>query len=331
MNPLYSLAVVDDEPTIREGIAMALGSTYEVRLFASAEEALALFGAAPPDMVLLDVGLPGMNGLEALGRIRALSPGSLVVMITAFEDVETVVTAMRQGAYDYVVKPLHMDNLRVIIRNGLETLRFQKEIHALQEESLKEIIPFFIGASQAIQGVMEFVEQVAPSPDTPVLIVGETGTGKELVASAIHYRSPNFRGELVTVNCAAIPRDLVESELFGYEEGAFSGAKVSGKKGLIDRAAHGTLFLDEVGDLSLEAQAKLLRFVEVLSGGRYQKGQDQYQGGVGHQPGSCGNDQQESVPAGLIFPAWGDPGGCPLPEPAAGGYPAAGGTFPGAI
>jgi transcriptional regulator with PAS, ATPase and Fis domain len=170
---------------------------------------------------------------------------------------------MKLGAYDYVVKPLYMDGLEVTIRNALETIRLRKEVKALQEKHLKDHIPCFIGESNAIQDVMEFIKMVAKSPDTPILIRGETGTGKELIASAIHYNSPNFKAPFATVNCAAIPKDLIESELFGYEKGAFSGAGASGKKGLIEEAANGTLFLDEVGDLSLEAQAKLLRFLEL--------------------------------------------------------------------
>jgi DNA-binding NtrC family response regulator len=186
----------------------------------------------------------------------------LVIMITAYEDIETVVAAMKLGAYDYVVKPLHMDSLELSIKNALETITLRKEVHQLQARYLQENLPCFIGESRAILDVMDFVEDVAKSPDTPVMLVGETGTGKELIASSIHYRSPNYKGPLITVNCAAIPTDLIESELFGYEKGAFSGAQTSGKKGLIEAAANGTLFLDEVGDLSLEAQAKLLRFLE---------------------------------------------------------------------
>jgi len=169
---------------------------------------------------------------------------------------------MKLGAYDYVVKPIHMDALEVTIGNAIETIRLRKEVQILQEQFLKENVPCFIGESNAIQDVMELIGVVAKSPDTPILIVGETGTGKELIASAIHYRSPNFKGPFIAVNCGAIPKDLVESELFGYEKGAFSGASASGKKGLIEQAVNGTLFLDEVGDLSPEAQAKLLRFLE---------------------------------------------------------------------
>ena len=169
---------------------------------------------------------------------------------------------MKGGAFDYMVKPIHPETLEVNVGNALETVRLKKEVRELQERSLRENVPMFIGESNAVQDVMEFVEAVAKSPDTPILIVGETGTGKELVAGAIHYRSPNFRGPLVSVNCASIPRELIESELFGYEKGAFTGASLGGKKGLVEQAAGGTLFLDEVGDLSLEAQAKLLRFLE---------------------------------------------------------------------
>jgi DNA-binding NtrC family response regulator len=258
----YSIFVVDDEESVREGLTMALETDYQVKAFSSAEAAIASMNNNPPDLVLLDIGLPGMNGIEALGRIKRLYPDILIVMITAYEDIKTVISAMKLGAHDYIVKPIHMDTLEVTIRNALETIRLRKEVRLLQEKYLKENLPYFIGESRVIQDVMDFVQTVARSPDTPILILGETGTGKELIASAVHYRSPNFEGPLITVNCGAIPYDLVESELFGYEKGAFSGASASGKKGLVEQAANGTLFLDEVGDLNMAAQAKLLRFLE---------------------------------------------------------------------
>lgn len=258
----YSIYIVDDDKTIREGIAMALEEDYEVKAFSSAEGAIDALRKKTPDLVLLDIGLPGINGIEALNEIRTQSPDILIIMITAYEDINTVIAAMKLGAYDYVVKPLHMEELELTIGNALESIRLRKEVQILQEKYLKENVTCFIGESNAIQDVMELIEMVAKSPDTPIIIIGETGTGKELIASSIHYRSPNFKGPLITVNCAAIPKDLIESELFGYEKGAFSGASASGKKGLIEEAANGTLFLDEIGDLSLEAQAKLLRFLE---------------------------------------------------------------------
>jgi two-component system response regulator AtoC len=258
----YSIYVVDDEEVVREGVALALTRDYQVETFPKAEAALEALENDFPDLILLDIGLPGMSGIEALKEIKRLYPEILIIMITAYEDVTTVVSAMKLGAYDYVVKPLHMDALIVNVQNALETIRMRKEIKALCENYLKENLPCFIGDSNAIQDVMEVVRKVAQSLDTSILILGETGTGKELIAKAIHYRSPNFKGPLITVNCAAIPKELIESELFGYEKGAFSGASVSGKIGFVEKAENGTLFLDEVGDLSMEAQAKLLRFLE---------------------------------------------------------------------
>jgi len=260
----YGIYVVDDEPLIRDGIRMALQDDYRLNVFSDAESALdAMQTDTPPDLVLLDVGLPGMNGIEALKIIKKRKPEILVIMITAYEDIETVIAAMKTGAHDYVVKPLHMDGLEVTIHNALDTIRLRKEVQALQERCLRENAPFFIGESNAIQSVMDVVKKVAASPDTPILITGETGTGKELIASAIHYYSPRFNGPFATVNCAAISKDIIESELFGYEKGAFSGAAAGGKKGLVEAAEGGTLFLDEVGDLSPDAQAKLLRFLEL--------------------------------------------------------------------
>jgi DNA-binding NtrC family response regulator len=258
----YSIYIIDDEKTVREGITMALGADYRVDSFSTAERAIGAIKNKPPDLILLDIGLPSMDGIEALRKIKSLYPEILVIMITAYEDINSVISAMKLGAYDYVVKPIHMDRLEVTIQNALETISLRKEVQVLQGKYLKENFGCFIGESNAILDVMEFIDMVAKSPDTPILICGETGTGKELIASAIHYRSPNFKGKLIAVNCASIPRDLIESELFGYEKGAFTGARAFGKKGLIEEAANGTLFLDEVGDLSLEAQATLLRFLE---------------------------------------------------------------------
>lgn len=258
----FSIALIDDEESIREGISIALGTLYDISTFGVAEDALESIEKNPPDLILLDIGLPGMSGIEALGRFKVMLPDTPVIMITAYEDINTVISAMKSGAYDYIVKPIIMDGLEATIRNALESIRLRKEVRLLQEKYLQDSHPLFIAESNEIKDVMELIRIVAKSPDTPVLILGETGTGKELMASAIHYHSPNFNGPFVTVNCAAIPKDLIESELFGYEKGAFSGAGQAGKRGLIEDASEGTLFLDEVGDLSLEAQAKLLRFLE---------------------------------------------------------------------
>jgi DNA-binding NtrC family response regulator len=258
----FSLYIIDDEQSIRASVVAGLKKLYQIRAFPSAEDALQEITQDRPDLVLLDIGLPGMSGLAALQEIKKLHPDALVIMITAFDGIDTVIAAMKSGAYDYVVKPLQLDTLRVSIGNALESIRMRKEIQALQEQSLRDNVPCFIGESNVIQDVMDFVEKVARSADTPILICGQTGTGKELIAKAIHYKSPNFGGPFVAINCAAIPRELIESELFGYEKGAFSGALPGGKKGLIEEAAEGTLFLDEIGDLSPAAQAKLLRFLQ---------------------------------------------------------------------
>jgi len=258
----YSIYIVDDEESLARGIALSLDKRYETKTFFTAESALDAIRKDPPDLVLLDISLPGKNGIEALREIKQDCPDVLVIMITAFEEIETVITAMRLGAYDYVVKPIKLDTLEVSIRNALETIRLKKEVKLLQEKYLQENLPFFSGRSSVIQDVMRLAENVSRSPDTTVLILGESGSGKELIANFIHFKSPNFEGPLITVNCAAIPKDLLESELFGYEKGAFSGARSSGKQGLIEQASNGSLFLDEIGDLSPDAQAKLLRFLE---------------------------------------------------------------------
>ncbi|WP_300673724.1 sigma-54 dependent transcriptional regulator [Desulfoluna sp.] len=258
----FNIFIVDDEETIREGITLALSDRYTLQGFADAETAIVGVMEAPPDLILLDIGLPGMDGVEALGKIKGIHPEALVIMITAYEDINSVITCMKKGAYDYIIKPIHMEGLENTIENALESIRLRKEVRALQERQLTENMPCFIGESNAIHDIMEFIAMVAKSPDTPVLILGETGTGKELIASTIHYRSPNFKGPFVTVNCAAIHKELIESELFGYEKGAFSGASTTGKAGLIEAAEGGTLFLDEVGDMGLDTQAKLLRFLE---------------------------------------------------------------------
>ena len=258
----YSIYVIDDEESLASAVAAALNNTYEARAFFTAEDGLAAVKESSPDLILLDIGLPGMSGIEALTEIKKIDPQIMVIMITAFEETQTVVTAMRSGAHDYVVKPIDMETLEVTIHNALQSIRLRKEVQALQEECLKENLPFIVGKSKAIESAINIVTKVAISPDTPVLILGESGTGKELLAKAVHYHSPLYQGAMITVNSAALPKELVESELFGYEPGAFSGALPGGKKGMVEEAHGGTLFLDEIGDLNLDAQAKLLRFLE---------------------------------------------------------------------
>ncbi len=258
----YSIYLIDDEESIRQGIGISLKRDYEIETFADAESALKRIEISVPDLILLDIGLPGMNGIEALKEIKKIDPRIIVIMITGFEEIDTVISSMKAGAYDYIVKPIRIKVLKHSLNKALETIRLQKEVRELQEKAVSENMPCIVGESNVIQNIIQFIRKAASSPDTPILITGESGTGKDLIAKAIHYQSPNFGGPYVTLNCAAIPNELIESELFGYEKGAFSGAQPSGKRGLLEEADGGTLFLDEIGDLSLNAQAKLLRWLE---------------------------------------------------------------------
>ena len=233
----YTIYIIDDDPDLREVLCVALETQFQVKAFSTATSGIDAIKDDPPDLILLDIGLPDMSGVDALGEIKRLQPNVLVIMVTASTDINTAISTMKLGASDYMMKPINLDALEVAVQNALEKIRLRKEVQILQEKYLKENIPCFVGESNAIQDVMQFVDKVAKAHDTPVLILGETGTGKELIASAIHYKSPNFNGPFVTLNCSAIPKDLIESELFGYEKGAFTGAKAAGKKGLVEQAA----------------------------------------------------------------------------------------------
>lgn len=258
----FRIFLIDDDESIRTGIGLNLKKEYQIETFAEAKSALSAVEQQSPDLILLDIGLPGLSGIDALARIKSIDPNILVIVITGFEDIDTVISAMRLGAYDYIVKPIQIDPLKHCIKNALDTIRLKKEVQQLKLKALKENMPCIVGESDAISDIISFIRKAATSPDTPILISGESGTGKELIASTIHYQSPNFQGPFVTLNCAAIPNELVESELFGYEKGAFSGANASGKKGMLETADGGTLFLDEIGDLNQPAQAKLLRWLD---------------------------------------------------------------------
>jgi len=258
----YAVSIVDDEESIREGLELLLSELYEIKGYYDAESFLSDLDTKVPDLVLMDIGLPAMSGIDALSIIKKKIPDLPVIMITAFEDIQMVIQSMKIGAFDFILKPINPDILELTIEKAIASIALRKEVKVLQEKYLKDNQPCFIAKSKNIEDVMGFINMVAKSPDTPIMIFGETGTGKELIAKAIHARSPVFQGPFVAVNCAAFPDELLESELFGYVEGAFSGASKKGKKGFIEEAAKGTLFLDEVADLSLPGQAKLLRFLE---------------------------------------------------------------------
>jgi two-component system response regulator AtoC len=258
----YTIAIVDDEETIRDSLDLILGDRYTIRLYEDAESFVASLEDSLPDVVLMDIGLPVMNGIEALKIFKTRAANTPVIMISAYEDINMVITSMKIGAYDFILKPINPDLLEMTIKKAISSIALIKEVQVLQEKFLKENEPCFIGESKNIENIMDFINLVSKSRDTPIMILGETGTGKELIAKAIHARSPVFEGPFVAVNCSAFPEELIESELFGYEPGAFSGAKREGKRGFIEEADQGTLFLDEVADLSPAGQAKLLRFLE---------------------------------------------------------------------
>jgi DNA-binding NtrC family response regulator len=250
--------VVDDDAPVRASLRRALEEAgHAVAEAGDGEEALAWLGAQPADVVLLDINLPGLGGLDALPRIRETAPDTSVIMVTGEATLANAMRAGQRGAYDFIEKPVDLAHLAGVVAEAGRLTRMRRGLPAAGAAGA----PFgMVGRSPALQALVEQVRRVAPSQGR-VLITGENGAGKELVAHAIHALSKRAAGPFVKLNCAAIPRDLVESELFGYERGAFTGAMQS-KKGRLELADGGTLFLDEVGDLSREAQAKLLRAIE---------------------------------------------------------------------
>jgi len=251
--------IVDDEKGIREALKQVLEfEELEVQTGASGHEALRLYAEFRPHLVFLDVKMQGMDGIETLARLRQLDPQAQVVMISGHGTIQTAVEATQLGAYDFLEKPLDTDRILLTLRNALhhvdlasENVRLRAEVQAQHE---------IVGSSRVITQVIERLEKVAPTP-ARVLITGANGTGKELVARAIHALSPRARGPFVEVNCAAIPTELIESELFGHVKGSFTGA-FADRAGKFELADGGTLFLDEIGDMSLSAQAKVLRVLQ---------------------------------------------------------------------
>jgi putative PEP-CTERM system response regulator len=258
---MRSVLVVDDEVGARESLRMILKTDYEVFLAKDAEEAFIQIKERSPDIILLDIILPDLDGLKVLEKIKQTEPEMTVIMITATKTVKTAVEAMKLGAYDYVTKPFDIDELRLIISRALSTKSLKEENKRLREEINKSLgFGNIIGKSKEMREIFKVVRQIADSKST-VLIMGESGTGKELISRAIHYNSSRKSYPFITINCAAIPETLIESELFGHEKGAFTDA-IKTKKGLFEEADGGTLFLDEIGELSLTTQAKILRFLE---------------------------------------------------------------------
>jgi DNA-binding NtrC family response regulator len=258
-DPTGTILIVDDHRAVREELAFQLGyDGWQTREAADGPGGVAMANDAQVDLVLLDVKLPGLDGLEALAQIKAARPELPVVMISGHGDLDTAVLAVRRGAYDFLQKPFAKDRLLLSIRNAMRASRLQRENVSLRAAIANEHQLF--GASTAIAQVRATIGKVAPT-EVAVLVTGDNGTGKELVARQVHLQSRRASGPFIALNCASIPAELVESELFGHEKGAFTGA-IATRIGAFEQADGGTLFLDEVGDMPPAMQAKLLRALE---------------------------------------------------------------------
>ncbi len=256
---METILVVDDEESIRlslEGILLDEG--YRALFASNGEDAISIALEEDPDLILLDIWMPGIDGMETLARIKESRPNQPVIMMSGHGTIETAVRATRLGAYDFIEKPLSLEKILLSIQNAMKVGHLMAENQALKAKINKE--HEMIGESQPIMHMKNQINIAAPSNGW-VLITGENGTGKELVARAIHHQSARFKQNFVEVNCAAIPEELIESELFGHEKGAFTGATTA-RKGKFDQANNGTLFLDEIGDMSLKTQAKILRILQ---------------------------------------------------------------------
>lgn len=254
-----SILVVDDEEAIRTSLRSILEDEgYEVSVAANGVEALKIYGTDPPDLMILDIWMPEMDGLETLRRVKEFVPATQIMMISGHGSIETAVKAIKLGAYDYIEKPLSLENVTFRVKQALEQFRLAQENRSLRTKVQQKFE--LVGQSPAMQRLRELIETAGPT-NSRVLIGGENGTGKELVARAIHSHSTRSDHPFVAVNCAAIPETLIESELFGHEKGSFTGA-TSMKRGQFEQADGGTLFLDEIGDMSLSTQAKVLRALQ---------------------------------------------------------------------
>ena len=257
------ILVVDDEHLIRWSLEQSLKKQgYDVITAASGEEAIRQVQEETPGLMLLDIQLPGMDGLQVLEKVKEIDDEIIVVMVTALGVLETAVKAMQLGAHDYINKPFNLDELSIIVKKALETRQLRKEVaHLRSTQESKFGINNIIGDSRHMKQVLDMVRKVAKSDASTVLIQGESGTGKELIARAIHMESARKDKPFMAINCAAVPEALLESELMGHEKGAFTDAK-SQKQGLFEMTDGGTLFLDEIGDMEVGMQAKLLRVLE---------------------------------------------------------------------
>ncbi len=256
---MSKILVIDDERSIRNTLKDILEyEKYEVDLAEDGKKGIEKVKQAEYDIILCDIKMPGMDGIEVLEQVSPLAPDTPLVMISGHGNIDTAVESIKKGAYDFIEKPLDLNRLLITIRNAMDKSTLVNEARQLKKKVSKKYQ--IVGESPAIRRVIEMADRVAPT-DARVLITGANGTGKELVAHRIHEQSPRSSGPFVEVNCAAIPSELIESELFGHEKGAFTSA-LKQRKGKFEQATGGTLFLDEIGDMSLSAQSKVLRALQ---------------------------------------------------------------------
>jgi two-component system, NtrC family, response regulator AtoC len=269
------ILIIDDEEVLRRSLAIDFKDEgFEVQTAASGEAGIAMAADFQPRIVLLDLRLPGIGGIEVLETLRRQDEEMVVIMMTAYGDTQTTVEAIKRGAFNFINKPFELSEVRELVDQAIESLSRRREFEYLKYQQRR----FYrycdlVGESQKMQAVYRQIDTLADTDDVTILIRGESGTGKELVASAVHYKSRRSQAPFMEINCASLPEALLESELFGYEKGAFTDAKQN-KKGLFELADKGTIFLDEIGELPLTLQAKLLRFLEKKQFKRLGSGKD---------------------------------------------------------
>jgi nitrogen regulation protein NR(I) len=258
---MQTVLIVDDDKSIRYSLKRMMEGSYEVLTAQNGEEALDQIKKDPPDLVVMDIKMPGRNGIEVLKEMKSIDPKSLVILMTAYGTTETAIEAMKHGAFDYILKPFSIPQMKGLIEKALSLRKLMKqEVTYDSKDDKGGGGDRIIGSSAKMQEIYKMIGQVAPS-DVTVMLRGESGTGKELLARAIYNHSLRFNQPFLPINCAAIPDTLLESELFGHEKGAFTGA-VSRRIGKLEQSQGGTIFLDEIGDMSLSTQAKLLRVLQ---------------------------------------------------------------------